>query len=274
MSASDIGDVQAKPLELTNEELAAYDGSDPSKPILLALNRTIYDVSASPHVYGQGGMYSTLAAKDASRSYITTCFDPENDLVPYFGGVEEVYVPLWLSKKPTKGELDQIAQGEVMDGMGMDGLIDNLQKKIGRKKSRLMREEAYAKAEERVRQQVKTWEGMFAKKEYPIVGRVIGVDETDESKWKNLTFCEAALQQRPPFAESLQEAMKALGSKDGKINLNQMKRSDPDQKLMRDDIPKAKKKSEKDKANAKIDDVVNDKKGDGPQKVKAKAARE
>lgn len=257
---------QAKPLELTNEELAAYNGSDRAKPILLALNRTIYDVSASPRVYGVGGMYSSLAAKDASRSYITTCFDPVNDLVPYLGGVEEVYVPLWLSKNPTKAELDQIAEGEVMEGMGMSALIDQLQKKIGRRKSRLMREEAYAKGEERVRAQIKIWEGMFTKKEYPIVGRVVGVDETDESKWKNLTFCEAALQQRPPFAESLTEAMKALGSKDGKINLNQMKRSDPNQKLMRDNIPK---KSEEEKAQADMNDML----GSGKKGAKANQAK-
>ena len=177
-------------------------------------------------------MYSQLAAKDASRSYITTCFDPQHDLVPYFGGVEEVYVPLWLSEKlQTKegqqmleGELNEIAEGEVMEGLGMKGLIDQLQKKIGRRKSRLMREEAYTKARERVQAQVKTWEGMFAKKEYPVVGRVVGVDEDNAALWKNLTFCETALKQRPPLAESLAEAMKVLGSKDGKVGLDMMQR--------------------------------------------------
>ena len=32
---------------LTDEQLLAYDGSDPNKPIYVALNGTIYDVSAS-----------------------------------------------------------------------------------------------------------------------------------------------------------------------------------------------------------------------------------
>ena len=234
---------QKPKLHLTNAELAAYDGSDPNKPVLLALNRTIYDVSASRRVYGPGGPYSQLAAKDASRSYITTCFDPEHDLVPYLSGVEEVYVPLWLSKKPGQAELDAIASGEVMEGMDMAAMIDNLQKKIGRRKSRLMREEAYAKAEERVRAQIQTWEGMFTKKDYPVVGKVVGINETDERLWKNLTFCEAALQQRPPLAESLTEAMKAMGSKDGKINLNQMKKSGTG-KGLRDDVPKKGEKKE------------------------------
>ncbi|KAL9088656.1 MAG: hypothetical protein Q9159_002992 [Coniocarpon cinnabarinum] len=235
----------AEDLLLTNEQLKAYDGTDPSRPILLALNRTIYDVSASPHVYGPNGMYSQLAAKDASRSYITTCFDPANDLVPYLGGVEEIYVPLWLSKKlqnkeeakDLAPELDAVAEGEVMEGMGMRALIDELQRKIGRRTSRLMREEAYEKARERVRAQIKTWEGMFNKKEYPIVGRVVGVNETDERLWRNLTFCEAALKQRPPLVESLSEAMRVMGSKDGKVGLDMMQRKDG-RKGMTDDLPK------------------------------------
>ena len=271
---------QAKPLLLTNEDLAAYDGSDPTKPILVALNRTIYDMSASPHIYGVGGMYSQLAAKDASRSYITTCFDPVNDLVPYLGGVEEIYVPLWLSEKlqTKKGEkelgpeLDAIAEGEVMEGMGMSGIIDQLQKKIGRKRSRLMREEAYEKARERVRAQIKTWEGMFAKKEYPVVGRVIGVDETDESKWRNLTFCEAALKQRPPLAESLSEAMKALGSKDGKINLDMMKKRAQNDRMLMDDLPKRKERSAEENAAAGLDEMLRSgKKGGKESKQEEKA---
>lgn len=202
-------------------------------------------------------MYSTLAAKDASRSYITTCFDPKHDLVPYLGGVEEIYVPLWLSKKPGKAELDTIAPGDVMEGKDMSELIDEFQRKLGRKKTRLMREEAYEKAHERVRAQIKQWESMFAKKEYPIVGRVVGVNETDERLWKNLTFCDAALQQRPPFAESLTEAMVALGNKDGKINLSQMKRSDPNKKGMRDSIPKKKaEQSEEERAKSNMEDMI------------------
>ncbi|KAI9726351.1 MAG: hypothetical protein M1828_001625 [Chrysothrix sp. TS-e1954] len=258
-----ISAAMQSPLLLTNEELAAYDGSDSSKPILLGLNRTIYDVSASPAVYGPGGMYSSLAAKDASRSYITTCFDPKEDLVPYLGGVEEIYVPIWLSTKPAKEELDEIAQGEVMEGMGMKGLIDGIQKKVGRKRSRLMKEEAYEKGRERVRAQIQQWESMFEKKKYPKVGRVVGVDENDESKWKHLGFCEAARKQRPPPAESLGEAMKALGEKTGNINIGKMKKSSPGggvregiKKKPKKDAEEKEPETEDEKAKAKIDDML------------------
>ncbi|KAL0259661.1 hypothetical protein SLS55_005398 [Diplodia seriata] len=36
---------------MVNEQLSAYDGSDPSKPIYLALNGTIYDVTPGRHLY-------------------------------------------------------------------------------------------------------------------------------------------------------------------------------------------------------------------------------
>lgn len=205
----------SRPLELTNDEMLAYDGSDADKPILLALNRTIYDVSSSPHVYGPGGMYSSLAAKDASRSYITTCFDPTEDLVPYFGGVHEVYVPLWLSKKPWKEELEELGGNSAMfGGKGPMDLIDDLQKKVGRKHVRKLQKEAYEEAHERVREQVQNWEKMFANKNYPVVGRVVGVDEVDENKWRHLGFCEAARKLRPNMATSLAKALEATGKGD------------------------------------------------------------
>ena len=79
----------------TREELAGYDGSDPSRPIYLAFNGVVYDVSAArcaavyvalracaacsrrpldPHTracrgtYGKGGSYNMFAGRDATRS--------------------------------------------------------------------------------------------------------------------------------------------------------------------------------------------------------------
>lgn len=164
-------------------------------------------------------MYASLAAKDASRSYITTCFDPVDDLVPYFGGVEEVYVPLWLSKKPAKAEYDAIAEGEMREGETIEDMMGSIQKRIGKKRMRILREEAYGNATERVKAQVKVWEDMFAKKQYPKVGRVVGVDENDPNKYKHLKFCEAALKQRPALAESLSIALEAISDREGKLNI-------------------------------------------------------
>lgn len=170
-------------------------------------------------------MYSTLAAKDASRSYITTCFDPVDDLVPYLTGVEEVYVPLWLSRRPGKEELEGIfAPGGAVEAVGAEGspaakavngkttgeMIKDLQARIPAATFKKLQDQAYEKARERVKAQIQTWEGMFERKGYPVVGRVVGVDETG-GEWEKLGFCEAARRQRPGMGESLGEAMREMG---------------------------------------------------------------
>lgn len=69
----------------TARQLAEYDGSDPAKPIYLAINGRVYDVSAGPSYYGKGGSYSFFSGKDAARAYITGCF--ETDLIPDLRGL-------------------------------------------------------------------------------------------------------------------------------------------------------------------------------------------
>jgi hypothetical protein len=44
-------------LQLTEYDLKQYDGTDAERPIYLAINGTIFDVSASPAFYGPGGHY-------------------------------------------------------------------------------------------------------------------------------------------------------------------------------------------------------------------------
>lgn len=43
--------------QITEDDLKQYDGTDTEKPIYLAINGTIFDVSASPAFYGPGGHY-------------------------------------------------------------------------------------------------------------------------------------------------------------------------------------------------------------------------
>lgn len=81
-----------RPVYLTDAQLLAYDGSDPKKPIYIALNGTIYDVSISPQTYGPGGSYHVFAGKDAARAFLTGCF--AEDSVPDLRGVEEMYIPI------------------------------------------------------------------------------------------------------------------------------------------------------------------------------------
>jgi predicted heme/steroid binding protein len=83
---------QQGPITLTLEELSAFDGKDPSKPVYVALNGTIYDVSVSRHVYGPGGPYSYFSGCDAARGFVTGCF--AEDRTPDMRGVEDMFLPL------------------------------------------------------------------------------------------------------------------------------------------------------------------------------------
>nr|GLL32766.1 probable steroid-binding protein 3 [Ipomoea trifida]GMD26309.1 probable steroid-binding protein 3 [Ipomoea batatas]GME21630.1 probable steroid-binding protein 3 [Ipomoea batatas] len=55
-------------MELTAQQLKEYDGTDPSKPIYVAIKSRIFDVTAGKSFYGPGGDYSIFAGKDASRA--------------------------------------------------------------------------------------------------------------------------------------------------------------------------------------------------------------
>ncbi|EGR48609.1 uncharacterized protein TRIREDRAFT_77955 [Trichoderma reesei QM6a] len=80
------------PLYLTPEELSAYDGKDPSKPVYIAINGTIFDVSLGRHIYGPGGSYNYFAGCDAARAFVTGCF--AEDRTPDMRGVEDMFLPL------------------------------------------------------------------------------------------------------------------------------------------------------------------------------------
>ena len=55
-------------MELTPQQLSQYNGSDPSKPIYVALKSRIFDVSTGKSFYGPGAPYAMFAGKDASRA--------------------------------------------------------------------------------------------------------------------------------------------------------------------------------------------------------------
>lgn len=72
--------------EMTTEELRAYDGSDPKKPLLMAIKGQIYDVTQSRMFYGPGGPYALFAGRDASRALAKMSFEP-NDLTGEVSGL-------------------------------------------------------------------------------------------------------------------------------------------------------------------------------------------
>lgn len=83
--------MQKGPVEYTDADLRKFNGEDPDKPIFLAINGTIYDVSAGRRHYGPKGSYHLLAGVDASRAFVTNCF--KEDRTPDMRGVEEMFLP-------------------------------------------------------------------------------------------------------------------------------------------------------------------------------------
>ncbi|XP_023554188.1 membrane steroid-binding protein 2-like [Cucurbita pepo subsp. pepo] len=72
--------------EVSEDELKQYDGSDPEKPLLMAIKGQIYDVSQSRMFYGPGGPYALFAGKDASRALAKMSFE-EKDLTGDISGL-------------------------------------------------------------------------------------------------------------------------------------------------------------------------------------------
>ncbi|KAG5953341.1 hypothetical protein E4U53_005987 [Claviceps sorghi] len=132
------------PIYLTDQQLVAHDGRDPSKPLYLAINGTIYDVSNGRRMYGPGGSYHAFAGRDAARGFVTGCF--AEDQTADLRGVEEMFLPLddpEVDKAWTAAELE------------------------------VLRAEEMARAKERAHAALKHWVDFFAKsKKYTMVGRV------------------------------------------------------------------------------------------------------
>ncbi|THW33240.1 cytochrome b5 [Aureobasidium pullulans] len=168
------------PLYLTDEELSAYDGKDASKPVYIALNGTIYDVTAGRHVYGPGGSYNFFAGRDATRAFITGCF--QEDLTPDTRGAELTYVPV-------DDDVDE--NGELKRVGGRKGVTKAELKKRKERETRLARK--------RVHDTIEGWSRMFkgeAGKNYFEVGKVKR-EEGWLEKLPKRELCEQAQKQRP-----------------------------------------------------------------------------
>lgn len=153
------------PLLLTPEQLSLFNGTDPQKPIYLAINGSIFDVSEGRRTYGPGGSYSVFAGRDATRAFVTGCFleDRTRDL----RGAEELYIPV---------EDDQ------------DEDITSGARKLRAEKER-------REGKKRVRMEVDKWVEFYRNhKKYFEVGRLVGVQKYTGEPPK---LCEPAEKGRP-----------------------------------------------------------------------------
>ena len=68
---------EAEERDYTLAEVARHDGSDPTKPLLIAIRGYVYDVGRGRAFYGPGGPYGMFAGKDCTRALAKVAFDAE-----------------------------------------------------------------------------------------------------------------------------------------------------------------------------------------------------
>jgi membrane-associated progesterone receptor component len=75
-------------MEVTPQQLSQYNGTDPSKPIYVAVKGRIFDVTNGKSFYGPGGPYALFAGTDASRALAKMSKNDE-DVSPTLDGLSE-----------------------------------------------------------------------------------------------------------------------------------------------------------------------------------------
>ncbi|GMJ11125.1 membrane-associated progesterone binding protein 2 [Hibiscus trionum] len=91
-------------MDLTPQQLLQFNGSDPSKPIYVAINGRIYDVTSGKSFYGPGGAYAMFAGKDASRA-LAKMSKNEEDVCADLDGLSEKEMGVlndWVKKFEAK----------------------------------------------------------------------------------------------------------------------------------------------------------------------------
>lgn len=181
-------------------DLRPHRGID-SDSILIALNGTVYDVSGSPRFYGPGGPYHHFTGRDASRAWVTECWDDEDQLTWKMNGVQDMFMPRYLDE--FMKDVADGTSGESFEGLGDLGVgkeqLESMAKLtvdkfggVGKKEKARRREEDGPEAEKKVEDALKHWVDFFEGK-YAVVGTV----EYDESTPGPPALCEAAMKKRP-----------------------------------------------------------------------------
>ena len=68
---------QAEARDYALSDLASYDGSDPTKPLLIGIRGYVYDVTRGRDFYGPGGPYGMFAGRNCTRALAKVSFDEE-----------------------------------------------------------------------------------------------------------------------------------------------------------------------------------------------------
>jgi len=199
---------------MTDGQLIAYNGEDPDKPIYVAINRRIFDVSAGRSFYGPGGHYHHFAGRDATRAWVTTCFEEEH-LTYDLKGVDTMFMPKWLDEEIEAAAAgNEGVLGEDKTGALKEQALKALQRvgKVGQEEKAKRRTEDTQTAKVEMDKALKHWVDFFKNnKRYLEVGKVVGRAPLPESR-KPIPLCDTAMKKRPVKGGKLGAAMeKAIG---------------------------------------------------------------
>ncbi|KAF1824846.1 uncharacterized protein K489DRAFT_377371 [Dissoconium aciculare CBS 342.82] len=202
----------------TEAELRAFDGSEPETPIYLAINGTVYDVSISPSFYGPGGHYHHFVGRDATRAWLTECWDSPDQLTWRLDGLlETLYTPSYLDEQLEDvhfGRWDPASSNEnfKFPPETMKTLAKRAMERLG---SVTDSEKAKRRAEDPITAQknldaaLAKWVNFFAGSDkYPAVGTVV-LDEKNTPAPP--AICEAAKKKKPFLGGKMDALMGNLG---------------------------------------------------------------
>lgn len=96
----------------TPEEIAEYDGTDPNKPIYMAVKGVVFDVTSGKDFYGKGKSYNALVGKDATRAVALWSLE-KKDLThdvtglteKQLNGLNDVFDNVYRAKYPIVGHM-------------------------------------------------------------------------------------------------------------------------------------------------------------------------
>ena len=79
--------------------MKSFDGSNALLPIYLSVNGNVFDVTEGRRFYGPGKSYGFFAGKDASRAFVTGCFQDPSHLSPDIRGFSKEQMNVSFSAK-------------------------------------------------------------------------------------------------------------------------------------------------------------------------------
>ncbi|KAK7103798.1 uncharacterized protein [Littorina saxatilis] len=105
------------PKIFTADDIAEFDGSDPSKPIYMAVKGVVFDVTSGKRFYGKESDYNVLTGKDATRGCAKMSLEPE-DLTHDLSGLspetlkslDEIFEGTYVEKYPIVGYMDYVVE--------------------------------------------------------------------------------------------------------------------------------------------------------------------